>query len=876
MKFPWSDREQRKEALAEEIASHLQMAASDREARGESPARARESARRELGNAGVIQDATHDQWGWTWLETLLQDLRYGARTLRKNPGFTMVAVLTLALGIGANTAIFSLVNGVLLQPLPYSHPDRLVGLTVYFPSGPLELMREQSRTMELVGATDNKEFNLTGSGDPVRLIGNSVSADFFSVLGEQAAMGRTFQSGEDQPGKDNEVILSSALWERRFQSDPNIIGRWITLEGVDRQIVGVMPANFRFLWPKTELWVPLHLDPRDTGHYWGDSYMPVVGRLRPGATLLQARAELQTMRPRVLAAFPWRMPDNSFVNASVVSLEEAIVGDARGKLLILLGAVGLLLLIACANVANLLLARATTREKEVAVRVALGASRWRILRQLITESVLLSLLGAALGLGVAVYGLSIMKTTLPPDTPRLADVALDGHVLLFTALLAVFTGIIFGLVPALGASKLNMTETLKSGGQRSATRGNHRASRLLVVGEVAVSMILVVAAGLLVKSLWILSGTSPGFRSEHVVTARITPNESFCEVPGRCVAFYNELLVRTRALPGVQDVAAVNGLPLGGGAEIFPGAVEAHPTPAGAHVPMLWEKIITPDYLRIMRISVLRGRAFTEADAGADAQAVVIVSKSTAEHFWPGKDAVGEHIRPAWEKEWRTVVGVVDDVREFTITQNSASWIDGVIYTPYGPHAIRGSGTDAPPAEMTLVIGTAGDQVQLAGELKNVVERLNNEVPVSQVAPLKSWVSEAMAEPRSTSALFAVFAALALLLGSVGIYGVVSYSVAQRTREIGIRMALGARRQEVLLLVVGQGVKLALAGVAIGIAGGLMLTRLMSGLLYGVHASDPVTYGAVAVLLMLVALAACFIPARRAMRVDPMVALRYE
>jgi predicted permease len=876
MRFPWSDREQRKEALTEEIASHLKMAAGDREARGESPAQANESARRELGNAATIQDVTHDQWGWTWLETLLQDLRYGARTLRKNPGFTIVAVLTLALGIGANTAIFSLVNGVLLQPLPYPHPDRLVGLTVYFPKGPLVVMREQSRTMDLAGFSDNKEFNLTGSGDPVRLIGNSVSADFFSVLGEQAAMGRIFQEGEDQPGKDNEVILSRALWERRFQSDANIIGRWITLEGVDRQIVGVMPADFQFVSPKTELWVPLHLDPRNTGDYWGDSYMALIGRLRPGATLEQARAELKAMRPRVLAAFAWRMPDNSFVNASVVSLEEAIVGDARGKLLILLGAVGLLLLIACANVANLLLARATTREKEVAVRVALGAGRWRILRQLITESILLSLLGAALGLGVAVYGLSIMKTALPPDTPRLADVALDGHVLLFTAFLAIFTGIIFGLVPALGASRVDMTETLKSGGQRSVTRGNHRASRLLVVGEVAISMILVVAAGLLVKSLWILSGTSPGFHSEHVVTARITPNESFCEVPGRCLAFYNELLERTRALPGVQDVAAVNGLPLGGGAEIFPGAVEAHPTPAGAHVPMLWEKIITPDYLRIMKIPVLRGRSFTESDTGADAQAVVIVSKATAERFWPGQNAVGEHIRPNWENEWRTVVGVVGDVREFDIKRDSASWIDGVIYTPYGPHAIRGSGAAAPPSDMTLVIGTSGDQVQIGGELKGVVAGLNNEVPVSQVSSMKNWVSEAMAEPRSTSALFAVFAALALLLGSVGIYGVVSYSVAQRTREIGIRMALGARRQEVLMLVVGQGVKLALAGVAIGIAGGLMLTRLMSELLYGVHATDPLTYGAVAVLLLLVALAACFIPARRAMRVDPMVALRYE
>jgi len=877
MKFPWGDGEQRKKELNEEIASHLQMAARDREARGESPAQAGESARRELGNAGVVQDVTHDEWAWTWLEDLLQDLRYAARTLRKSSGFAAVAILTLALGIGANTAIFSLVNGVLLRPLPYAQPDRLVGTTQYYPKGPMVVMRQQGRTMELVGVSDNKEFNLTGSGDPVRLIGNSVAADFFSMLGAQPAMGRTFHDGEDQPDKDRAVILSHALWEHRFNADPNIVGKWITLEGEGREIVGVMPADFRFPSPKTELWVPLHLDPRNTGDYWGDSYMALIGRLRPGATLEQARAELKTMRPLVLAAYAWRMPDNSFADSSIVSLEEAIVGDARGKLLILLGAVSFLLLIACANVANLLLARATTREKEVAVRVALGASRWRILRQLITESVLLSLLGGALGLGVAVGGLSILKATLPPDTPRLVDVALDGQVLGFTALLAILTGVIFGLVPALGASKVDMTATLKSGGQRSATTGNHRASNMLVVGEVAVSMILVIAAGLLVKSLWILSSTSPGFRPERVVTARITPNESFCEVSGRCLAFYNELLERARALPGVRDVAAVNGLPLGGGAEIFPIVVEAKPTPEGAHLPMFWEKIITPDYLSIMNIPLLRGRGFSDADAAPEAQAVVIVSKSTAEHFWPGKDAVGEHIRAKWEPNvWRTVVGVVGDVREYNIRSDSASWIDGVMYAPYGPHAIRGSGADAPPAQMTLVIETAGEQVQIASELKNTVASVNHDVPVSQISPLKSWVAEAMAEPRSTSALFAVFAALALLLGAVGIYGVISYSVAQRTREIGIRMALGARRQEVLLLVVGQGAKLALAGVGIGIVGGLMLTRLMSGLLYGVHATDPVTYGEVAILLMLVALAACFIPARRAMRVDPMVALRYE
>lgn len=808
---------------------------------------------------------------------LLHDLRYGARMLAKSPGFTALAVLTLALGIGASTAIFSLVNGVVLQPLPYPQPGRLLGTTQYYPKGAFNVMRQQSRTMDLAGVSDNEEFNLTGLGDPVRLIGYSVSADFFSVLGAPAAIGRTFHDGEDQLGKDRSVILSWALWEERFDSDPGIIGRWITLEGVDRQVVGVMPGDFRFPSPKAQLWVPLHMDPSDIGNYWGDSYMGVIGRLRPGATWEEARAEVKALRPGMLEAFAWRMPDDAFRDATVVPLQEGLVGDARGKLLILLGAVGLLLLIACANVANLLLARATMRETEVAVRVALGASRWRIWRQLITESVLLSVAGGTFGLAAAYYGLPLLKTTLPADTPRLAEVALDGRVLVFAALLAILTGFVFGLVPALGASKTELSESLKTGGQRSAAEGNQRASRLLVVGEVAVSMILVIAAALVMKSLWKLSETNPGFRPDHVVTARITPNESFCEAPGRCLAFYNQLLERTQALPGVEDAAAVNGLPLGGGGEVIPSAVEGHPSRPGDHVPMFWEKIITPGYTRIMKIPVLQGRTFTEADSAPDAQPVVIVTKTTADRYWPDRNAIGEHIRANWEqKKWRTVVGVVGDVRENDMKTNTPRWVDGVMYAPYGPQAIRGSGSDAPPSDMTLVIQVAGERPNLASDLHGVVESMNTEVPVSQIAPLQDWVSEALAEPRSISTLFAVFAALALLLGAMGIYGVISYFVAQRTREIGIRMALGARREEVLMLVVGQGARLALTGVAIGIAGGLMLTRLMSSLLYGVQASDPATYCAVAALLMVVAVAACLLPAQRAMRVDPMVALRYQ
>jgi putative ABC transport system permease protein len=570
------------------------------------------------------------------------------------------------------------------------------------------------------------------------------------------------------------------------------------------------------------------------------------------------------------------MPDDIWIKASVTSLQEMIVGDVRATLLILLGAVGLLLLIACANVANLLLARAATRQREIALRTALGAGQWRIARQLVSESVLMSVLGGTLGLFATRYGLSILKSTLPADMPRLADVSVDTGVLVFTAVLSVLTGVLFGLVPATGASKVDLTKALKTGGDRGAASGNNRLSRILVMAEVAVSAVLVIAAGLLVESLWNLSNSNPGFRPEYIVTARITPNESFCEGAGRCQTFYNDLLTRVRTLPEVKDAAAVNGLPLSGTWETVPSDVEGYAVAAGGHVPMLLERVVTPDYLHVMGIPLLQGRALTEADTAENAQRVALISKSTAERFWPGKDPIGEHFKPRWMNNWWTVVGVVGDVREFSMTRNLADWLDGAIYTPYGAHAIAGSGPEAPPTELTLLVRTSQMPSQFAGDLQSVVSRLNGDVPVTQIETLHGWLSEAVAGPRSTASLFSIFAALALALGAVGVYGVISYAVTQRTREIGIRMALGARREEVLYLVVGQGVRLAAVGVAIGLAGALLLTRLMGSLLYGVGAADPLTYVTVGILLLLVAVAASYIPARRAMHVDPMVALRYE
>ncbi|HYL64093.1 MAG TPA: ABC transporter permease [Candidatus Methylomirabilis sp.] len=859
-----------------ELRSHLHLHIEENLRAGMSLEQARRHALLKLGGLEQTKQDYLGRRSLPMLETLLQDLKFALRMLQKNPGFSLVAVLTLALGIGANTAIFSLVNGVLLLPLPYANPSRLVATTSDYPKGAFAVMRDLSPSMDFAANTDATELNLTGLDSPERLTGSAVSANWFSVLSVHPEMGRTFHPGEDQPGKDGVVILSYSLWQRRFGRDPNIIGRAIELEGQSREIVGVMPPTFTYPSPKTELWIPLDLDPRKAGDYWGASYMSVLARLRPGVSLDRARAEFAALRPKVVAAFAWRMPDDSFINSTVMPLQNLLVFDVKPKLIILLGAVGLLLLIACANVANLLLARATTRQREIAVRTALGAGRGRIIRQLTTESVLLAVLGGGLGLLVAYYGLSILKTTLPADTPRLASVAVDARVLVFTAILAVLTGLLFGVMPAAGSSKVDLVDALKTAGAKGQSAKSNRLSRALIIGEVSVAAILVIGAGLLVKSLWNLSNSNQGYRPQSILTARITPDESFCDNAGRCQAFYNELLSSVRALPGVTAAAASDGLPLSGIWQTIPSDIDGYTIKPGAHVPMLMERVISPEYLQLMSIPLLQGRAFTVADSAPNSQRVVLVAKSTAERFWPGKNPIGEQIKPRWLNPWWTVVGVVGDVKEDTMTTNHPDWIDGEMYVPYGPHSIAGRGPEAPPAAMTLLVRSSADTTQLAAEIRGVVAALNPTVPVSQVQTLPGWISAAVAGPRSTASLFSIFAALALLLGAAGIYGVISYFVAQRTREIGIRLALGARRKEVLLMIVGQSARLALLGVGIGLIGALLLTRLMGSLLYGVAASDPLTYAIVAVLLLIVALAASYVPARRAMRVDPVVALRYE
>ena len=725
MKFPWQ-RERKQQELEQELQSHLQMAANDRAERGESADRAQQAARQEFGNVALVQQVTRDQWGWRWLEELLQDVRYGARMLRKNPGFTVVAILTLALGIGANTAIFSLVNGILLRPLPYDQPDRLVQVTGFYPKGAFAAMRPQTQSMDVAAYVEGYEFNLTHNGVPARLTAALVSADLFSVLGAPAQLGRSFRSGEDLATQNNYVVLSHHLFQQRFASDPSVIGQWVNLEGLQRQIVGVMPADFRFPSPQTDVWIPLDIDPRNTVSYWAGDFMPVIGRLRPGATLAQAGAEIRLFQSQVMSLFPWPMPATWNAAVSVVSLRDGLVSDLRTRLLILLVAVALVLLIACANVANLSLSRAAVRGKEIALRVSLGAARSRVVRQLITESIVMSTIGGALGLTLAAGCLSLLKSMLPADTPRLSDVTLDWRVLLFAAALAIITGIISGTAPALHASRTELTETLKAGSRGTTHSTSHALRRALVIGELGLAVLLVCGAGLLIQSLWALSHVDPGFRSENVLTARVTPNESFCNDPGRCFSFYRDLVRQVRVLPGVANAALINTLPLGGRVQKRSVNIENYSPTTSSPEPLLWMNAVSPGYFQAMRIPLLRGREFAESDTSGNSR-VAILSAETARRFFPSEDAVGRHVRLLGQKEWCAIIGVAAEVRGYDLRQNVPQWMDGTVYLPYGPGASLEDGHV--PAEMTLVIRSAGNQLRLEESLRKLALSLNADTP---------------------------------------------------------------------------------------------------------------------------------------------------
>ena len=802
------------------------------------------------------------------METLLRDIRYGIRSLLKRPGFTAVALIALALGIGANTAIFSLVNAVLLRPLPFAEPDRLVWMFGNIRNGgnrasvaPLDFLdyRKQNTTFEEFAAQFSfpLALNLTGNGEPERLTGAAVTGNYFQALGVKAAMGRTFQLENETPGRDLVAVLSYGLWQKRFGGDPAIVNKTVTLDGKKVEVIGVMPQGFSF--PNaTELWMPINFDVSPGMKQRKAHFMRPIGRLKPGVTLAQAQADTDMVARRLEEQYP---DTNTGWNLRLVSLREQLVGNTRPTLLLLFGAVGFVLLIACANVANLLLVRAATREREIALRTALGAGRFRIVRQMITESVLLSLVGGTLGALLAIWGVDLLVTLSGDSIPSTANVRIDATVLAFTFLISLGTGLLFGLAPALRTIKLNLSESLKEGGRSGSEGGQRNRTRsALVVLESAVAVVLLIGAGLLIRSLIQLQNTNPGFDANNVLTMRVDLSTQKYDKPEKAANFFTQLETRVVGLPGVENVGFVSELPLSGQPNDMPFTVEGRPPVAINDAFGADFRRVNQHYFSALRIPLLRGRNFTQQEVQQSAR-VVVISELLASQVFPNEESLGKRLIMMMDKEPWEIVGIVGDIRHRALASQPLA----AMYMP--TYQIGGT---------NLVIRTKGDPANLAAAVRREVQAIDPDQPVAAVKTMDQWLETSVAEPRYRTGLLALFAGLALVLASTGIYGVMSYSVAQRTHEIGVRMALGAGRFDVLRLVVGQGMLLVVIGVGLGLAGAFALTRVMATLLFGVTAKDPVTFVAVATLLTLVAFVACYIPARRATKVDPLVALRYE
>src|ERR1700730_6865399 len=801
------------------------------------------------------------------MDTLFRDIRYGIRNLLKRPGFTGVALIALALGIGANTAIFSLVNAVLLRPLPFAEPDRLIWMWGNIRNGgnrasvsPLDFLdyRKQNTTFEEFGAVFSVPLalNLTGNGEPERLTVAGVTGNYFQALGVKPALGRTFMLENESPGRDQVAVLSYGLWQKRFGGDPAIVNKTVTLDGKACEILGVMPKDFNF--PQAaELWFPLNFDISPGMKQRKAHFLRPIGKLKAGVTLAQAQADTDAVARPLEEQYP---DTNRGWNLRLVSLREQLVGNTRPTLFILFGAVGFVLLIACANVANLLLVRAAARQKEIALRTALGAGRFRIVRQMITESVLLALLGGTLGTLLAIWGIDLLVAVSADSLPPTAQVRIDATVLAFTLLISLLTGVTFGLVPALRTMKLNLTDSLKEGGRSSSEGARRNLTRsVLVVFESAVAVVLLIGAGLLIRSLIQLQNTQPGFDAHNVLTMRVDLPEQKYRAAERVANFFQELESRVGSLPGVQSVGLVSELPLSGQLNDMPYTVEGRPPGA---IDQSFDddfRRVNTQYFRTLRIPLLRGRNFTEQEVRQSAK-VVVISELLAQQVFPNEEPLGKRLVMMMGNQPFEIIGVVGDIRHLGLESQPAA----AMYMPtYEPG-------------MNVVIRTQTDPASLVATVRKQVLAIDSDQPVAAVKTMEQWLETAVAAPRYRTALLGLFALVALILASTGIYGVMSYSVTQRTHEIGVRMALGARQLDVLKLVVRQGMVLVVIGVGIGLAGAVALTRVMSSLLFGVVAKDPTTFIAVTTLLTIVLFVACYIPARRATKVDPLVALRYE
>jgi predicted permease len=859
----WRDRVEQE--LAEEFAHHLETQAASGVARGLAAEEAHRSALRQFDGVERWKDACRDARGTTFLESLAADARIACRTLRHQPGYALPALLTIALGIGVNTAVFGLVHGILLAELPFPSPQRLAGVSATYPVAAFDAARAELRTLDLAAYAVARPATLEGVGPATSVSAAPVSAELFSVLGASPALGRSFRAGEDRAAADRVLIISDGLWTSRFGRDRGILGRTVVIDGVAREIVGVMPGTFRFPSARVQLWIPAAIDSRAGHQQWAGDFMPILGRLRPGATMDQAQADVRAFQSRIVQRFPWPMPDDWNRDLAVVPLRDAIAGPVRPRLLLVAAAALCVLLIACANVASLSLSRSAVREREIGIRAAIGAGPRRIARQLLTESLILAFLGGLLGLALAWPSLAVLVHLLPADTPRLAEVAFDWRALAVTALLAATTGCAFGLAPVLHARRLQLRAALESGG-RSGGMVAGRARRVLTIAQIGCAVLLVAAAALLVRSLWSLVQADPGFQADGVLTARIAIPDSRCAQPEACIAAYRALEDAIAAAGGASGVALVNDLPLTGVVTKRALRIQGVDAPQGSAEPLFRLNVVTPGYLPVMGIRVHDGRGFAEADrAGAP---VAIVSAQTARRYWPKGSPIGAHVRFSGEQVWRTVVGVAGDVRAHDLLHDEPEWIDGTIYVPHRSDATREDGRL--PAEMQLVARTEG-----SGHLASWLQRLNRgDVVVSDVRPLASVLQDAAAGTAATTILLAAAATLAMLLGIGGVYAVLSYLVSRQTRELGIRLAVGAHPLDLCWLVVGEGARLCVAGLAIGTAGALLVSRWLASELHGVSATDPLTYLVVATGVSLATLLACLVPTRRAMRVDPLIVLR--
>jgi predicted permease len=878
-RLPWRSASRVRTEVDDELLFHLDMKVQELIDAGLRPTEAEQRARAEFGDLEYTRRymnrtdraRMHDERRAELGDELRQDARFAFRQLRRNPGFTLIALVTLALGIGANTAIFSVVRGVLLRELPYQSPDRLIRVFSRFEEGatsvsPMDFTdwQRQATTFSALGASTDGTINLAGSGNAERYTQAHVTANMFQILGVRVRLGRTFAPGEDARGAPRVVILSEGLWRSRFGADPAIIGKSVTLDGFPTEIVGVAPAAMRYPYP-VDMWLTMRFSEKDvTDANRGSRWLAVIGRLAPGATLARAQAEMNAIAVRLAERDP---NHNAGYSTYLVALRDQMVGPVRPALIVLLAAVGLVMLIACANVASLMLGRTAARESEIAVRTALGAGRGRLVRQLLTESSCLALVGGVLGLALAVWGTRVLLALAPTDIPRLYDVRIDTSVLAFTVGTTVLAALIFGSIPALHASAAETALQLRTGDRGSRTKpGSARARSALVVAEIMLALMLLAGAGLLIKSFSKLRDVNPGFDATHVSTFTVALPSVRYETIAQQRAFATTLLDQVHRISGVDSAAITFGLPLSGLSFQLSFDVAGRPAPPPNAEPRAQVRIVSPAYFATIGIPLVRGRSFTAVDREGSPRTLVI-SQETARRYFPGEDPIGKRIRFGWNRDGDhlggEIVGVVGDVRQRGLDADVT------------PH-VYAAWDQWPVEEVTVVMRTRGDPAVPLKAAQRVVMAIDRDIPVYDAFTLESMVSRALGQPRFYVLLLSVFASLALVLAVVGIYGVIAYTVQQRTREIGIRIALGASRERVVSMVVRRGLILAAVGVALGTAGAWAMARVLQSLLFGVSARDPMTFAAVAALLGAVALLASWLPARRAARVDPLVAMRAE